>query len=157
MGTVDLVFCPVTSIQGVPGLVTLLILVLLGKHLVTLDDVGALGFASSLYSENLKDIYKTLFILNTTLDFTAFLALMSGFSACHFLLFRIVSGTAGSLPTTAILVSENYTDDIRIVGDEVTTGLQNKAHLPDQPVQHVLLYISVKAAPGKLLSALPSV
>ena len=43
LGTVDLVFCPVTSIQGVPGLVTLLILVLLGKLLVILDDVGALG------------------------------------------------------------------------------------------------------------------
>ena len=57
LGTVDLVFCPVTSIQGVPGLVTLLILVLLGKLLVTLDDVGALGFASSLYSEKLKDIF----------------------------------------------------------------------------------------------------
>ena len=57
LGTVDLVFCPVTSIQGVPGLVTLLILILLGKLLVTLDDVGALGFASSLYSEKLKDIF----------------------------------------------------------------------------------------------------
>ena len=57
LGTVDLVFCPVTSIQGVPGLVPLLILVLLGKLLVTLDDVGALGFASSLYSEKLKDIF----------------------------------------------------------------------------------------------------
>ena len=57
LGTVDLVFCPVTSIQGVPGLVTLLILVLLGKLLVTLDDVGALGFVSSLYSEKLKDIF----------------------------------------------------------------------------------------------------
>ena len=55
--TVDIVFCPVTSIQGVPGLVTLLILVLLGKLLVTLDDVGALGFVSSLYSEKLKDIF----------------------------------------------------------------------------------------------------
>ena len=50
-----------TSIQGVPDLVTLLILVLLGKLLAMLDNVGALGFASSLYSENLKDIYLTFF------------------------------------------------------------------------------------------------
>ena len=71
--------------------------------------------------------------MNITLDFTAFLALRSRFFSCHFLLFRIVSGTAGSLPSTATLASENHTDDIRIVGDddEVKTGLQNRSGIPD--------------------------
>ena len=51
----------------------------------------------------------------------------------HFLLFRIVSGTAGSWPSTATLASENHTYDIRIVGDddEVKTGLQNRSGIPD--------------------------
>ena len=41
--------------------------------------------------------------------------------------------TAGSLPSTATLASENHTDDIRIVGDddEVKTGLQNRSGIPD--------------------------
>ena len=66
---------------------SLLILVLLGELLVTLDDVGALGFAKNLYSEELKTLTKPFF-LNTTLDFTASLALISRFSASHFL-FRL--------------------------------------------------------------------
>ena len=37
---------------------SLLILVLLGELLVTLDDVGALGFAKNLYSEELKTFTK---------------------------------------------------------------------------------------------------
>ena len=64
---------------------SLLILVLLGELLVTLDDVGALGFAKNLYSEELKTFTKPFFILNTTLDFIASLALISRFSASHFL------------------------------------------------------------------------
>ena len=41
--------------------------------------------------------------------------------------------TAGSLPSTATLASENHTDDIRIVGDddEVKTGLQNRSGIAD--------------------------
>ena len=95
----------------VPDLVPLLILVLLGELFGTLEDVSTLGFASNLSSEKLRHLLKFC-ILNITLDLTVSLALRARFSACLFLLFRIVSGTAGSLPSTAILASENHPDDI---------------------------------------------
>ena len=46
----------------VPDLVPLLVLVLLGELFGTLEDVGALGFASNLCSENLRHSIKILHI-----------------------------------------------------------------------------------------------
>ena len=87
----------------IPDLVPLLILVLLGELLSPLEDLGALGLACDLNTYerlNNKEIISNKF--TQTLDLTASLALRARFSACLFLLFRMVSGTAGSLPSTAM-------------------------------------------------------
>ena len=49
-----------------------------------------------------EDGLGNFFLFHPTLLLTASLALIALLSACLFLLFRIVSGTAGSFPSTAI-------------------------------------------------------
>merc|ERR1719239_822260 len=82
----NIVVSLLASFTPQPDLIPLLILVLLGN-----------------FSARLK--MSARLALRATLDLTASLALRALFSACLFLLFRIVSGTAGSLPSTAILAS----------------------------------------------------